>query len=111
MLHTGDWVTLHVNGIRYLEKPPLPYWIAACSLRIFGENSFAIHLPLALTVLGLALLGYAWSRRAFSERAAFYTALFTLTSTGVFLFTRIFIPDALLSLLLALSHLRRPPRP
>lgn len=103
MLHTGDWVTLHVNGIRYLEKPPLPYWIAASSLGIFGENTFAIHLPLALTVLALALLGYAWSRRAFSERAAFYTALFTLTSTGVFLFTRIFIPDALLSVLLALS--------
>ena len=103
MLHTGDWVTLHVNGIRYLEKPPLPYWIAAVSMRLFGENTFAIHLPLALTVLGLALLGYAWGRRAFSERAALYAALFTLTSAGVFLFTRIFIPDALLSLLLALS--------
>ena len=103
MLHTGDWVTLHVNGIRYLEKPPLPYWIAASSMRVFGENTFAIHLPLALTVLGLALLGYAWGRRAFSERAGFYAALFTLTSAGVFLFTRIFIPEALLSLLLALS--------
>jgi 4-amino-4-deoxy-L-arabinose transferase-like glycosyltransferase len=103
MLRTGDWVTLHVNGIRYLEKPPLPYWIAACSLRIFGENSFAIHLPLALTVLGLALLAYVWGSRGFSERAGFYAALFTLTSAGVFLFTRIFIPDALLSLLLALS--------
>ncbi len=103
MLHTGDWVTLHVNGIRYLEKSPLPYWIAACSMRIFGENTFAIHLPLALTILCLALLGYAWGRRAFSERAGFYAALFTLTSAGVFLFTRIFIPDALLSLLLAFS--------
>jgi len=103
MLHTGDWVTLHVNGIRYLEKPPLPYWMAASSMRIFGENTFAIHLPLALTILGLALLAYAWGRRAFSERAGFYAALFTLTSAGVFLFTRIFIPDALLSLLLCLS--------
>jgi 4-amino-4-deoxy-L-arabinose transferase-like glycosyltransferase len=103
MLRTGDWVTLHVNGIRYLEKPPLPYWIAASSLRIFGDNAFAIHLPLALTVLGLALLGYAWGRRVSSERTGFYAALFTLTSAGVFLFTRIFIPDALLSLLLALS--------
>ena len=103
MLHTGDWVTLHVNGIRYLEKPPLPYWIAASSMRLFGENTFAIHLPLALTILGLALLGYAWGRRAFSERTGFYAALFTLTSAGVFLFTRVFIPDALLSLLLALS--------
>jgi 4-amino-4-deoxy-L-arabinose transferase-like glycosyltransferase len=101
MLSTGDWVTLHVDGVRYLEKAPLPYWIAAVSLRLFGNTSFAIHLPLALTVLGIALLGYAWSRQAFNQTAAFYAAVFTLTSAGVFLFTRIFIPDALLSLLLA----------
>ncbi|MGI4829336.1 MAG: ArnT family glycosyltransferase [Janthinobacterium lividum] len=101
MLRTGDWVTLHVDGVRYLEKPPLPYWLTAISLRVFGMNSFAVHLPLALTVLGLAALGWVWARRAFGERQAFYTALFTLTATGTFLFTRIFIPDALLSLLLA----------
>ncbi len=100
MLRTGDWVTLHVDGIRYLEKPPLPYWITAASLRLFGNNSFAVHLPLALTVLGLAALGWLWGRHAFRERAGFYAALFTLTSLGVFLFTRVFIPDALLSLLL-----------
>jgi 4-amino-4-deoxy-L-arabinose transferase-like glycosyltransferase len=104
ILRTGDWVTLHVNGIRYLEKAPLPYWIAALSLRAFPEHAaFAIHLPLALTVLGLALLAYAWSRRAFGQTTALYAATFVLTSVGVFLFTRIFIPDALLSLLLALS--------
>ena len=100
MLHTGDWVTLHVNGIRYLEKPPLPYWMAATSMKLFGENTFAIHLPLALTVLGLALLGFRWARRAFGETAGFLAAMFTLTAAGVFLFTRIFIPDALLALLL-----------
>ena len=104
MLHTGDWVTLHVDGIRYLEKPPLPYWIAAASLALFPAHpAFAIHLPLALTVLALALLGYAWSRRVFGSTAALYAGLFTLTAAGVFLFTRIFIPDALLSLLLALA--------
>ena len=104
MLRTGDWVTLHVDGIRYLEKPPLPYWIAATSLRLFpAHRAFAIHLPLALTVLGLALLGYAWSRRAFNATTALYTGIFVLTAAGVFLFTRIFIPDALLSLLLALA--------
>jgi 4-amino-4-deoxy-L-arabinose transferase-like glycosyltransferase len=111
MLQTGDLVTLHVDGIRYLEKAPLPYWISALSLRLLnaepplhgGRAAFALHLPLALTVLGLALLGYIWSRRAFGELAALYTAVFVLTSAGVFLFTRVFIPDALLSLLLALS--------
>jgi len=109
MLRTGDWVTLHVDGIRYLEKPPLPYWMAAVSLKVFGAEAggrfaaLAIHLPLALTVLGLALLGYGWSRRAFGERAGLYAAVFLLTSAGVFLFTRVFIPDALLSLLLGLA--------
>jgi 4-amino-4-deoxy-L-arabinose transferase-like glycosyltransferase len=110
MLATGDLITLHVDGVRYLEKAPLPYWLAALSLRLFTtpatldrRAAFAIHLPIALTVLGLALLGYAWSRHAFGQQAALYTAVFTLTSAGVFLFTRIFIPDALLSLLLALA--------
>ncbi len=103
MLRTGDFVTLHVNGIRYLEKPPLPYWITALSLRVFGPNSFAVHLPLALTVLALALLAWVWGRRAFGPDTGFYAALFVLTAAGVFLFTRIFIPDALLSFLLALG--------
>jgi 4-amino-4-deoxy-L-arabinose transferase-like glycosyltransferase len=111
MLQTGDWVTLHVNGVRYLEKAPLPYWIAAASMWVFqaqhpehgGRAAFAIHLPLALTVLALALLGYVWSRRAFGATAALYTGVFVLTSAGVFLFTRIFIPDAMLSLWLALA--------
>jgi 4-amino-4-deoxy-L-arabinose transferase-like glycosyltransferase len=103
MLRTGDWVTLHVDGIRYLEKPPLPYWMVAVCLRVFGNNAFAVHLPLALTVLGLALLGYGWGRRAFGERAGLYAGVFLLTSAGVFLFTRVFIPDALLSLLLAFA--------
>ncbi len=65
--------------------------------------AFAVHFPLALTILGLALLGYTWARRAFNETAALTTALFLLTSAGTFLFTRIFIPDALLSLLLAFT--------
>ncbi len=101
MVSSGDWVTLHVDGVRYLEKPPLPYWITAVSMRVFGFNSFATHLPLALTVLALAALGWAWGRRGWDERTGWYAALFTLTSAGVFLFTRVFIPDALLSLLLA----------
>ncbi len=103
MAETGDWVTLHVNGIRYLEKPPLPYWLVAVSFRLFGYNTFAVHLPLALAVLALAALGYLWARRAFDCRTAFYTALATLTCTGVFLFTRIFIPEVLLSLFLCLA--------
>ena len=101
MLHTGDFVTLHVNGIRYLEKAPLPYWLTAASLTVFGRNTFAVHLPLALAVALLALLGHRWANHAFGSRTAFYTAVALLTSPGVFLFTRIFIPEIWLSLFLA----------
>jgi 4-amino-4-deoxy-L-arabinose transferase-like glycosyltransferase len=103
MALSGDWVTLKVDGIRYLEKPPLPYWLVAVDYSLFGFNVFATHLPLTLAVLGLAILAWVWGRRAYGERAAFYAALSILTSVGVFLFTRIFIPEVLLTLLLALA--------
>jgi hypothetical protein len=100
---SGDWVTMRVNNVRYLEKAPLPYWIVATSLRVFGLNAFAVHLPQALAVLLLMLLGYRWANESFGDRAALYTGLGVLTSAGVFLFTRVFIPDVLLSLLLAIG--------
>ncbi len=103
MARSGDWVTLKVDGIRYLEKPPLPYWLAAADYHLFGYNVFATHLPLTLAVLGLAILAWVWGRRAYGDRAAFYAALSILTSVGVFLFTRIFIPEVLLTLLLAFA--------
>ncbi|HKO17619.1 MAG TPA: glycosyltransferase family 39 protein, partial [Acidobacteriaceae bacterium] len=103
MALSGDYVTLRVNDVRYLEKAPLPYWVAAVSIRIFGVNAFAVHLPQAIAVLLLMLLGYRWARESYGPRAALYTGLAVLTSAGVFLFTRVFIPDILLSLLLAAS--------
>src|SRR6202030_118910 len=99
----GDYVTLHVNGVRYLEKAPLPYWLVAFCYRIFGVNEFASRLPIALSVLLLGVLAVVWGRRAFGARAGIYAGLFVYTSAGVFLFTRVLIPDVLLSLLIAAS--------
>ncbi len=101
ILVTHDFVTLRVNGIRYLEKAPLPYWLAAMSFKLFGVNAFAVHLPQALAVLGLALLAYRWAWRGWGSQTGLYAGLAILTSIGVFLFTRIFIPEVLLSLFLA----------
>ncbi len=103
MAESGDWVTLYVNGIRYLEKPPLPYWIDAALYRVFGQNVFATHLPNALAILGCAWLGWLWACRAWSRRAGLYAALGILTAIGPFLFTRFSIPEALLSFLFLLA--------
>jgi 4-amino-4-deoxy-L-arabinose transferase-like glycosyltransferase len=101
ILSSGDWVTLYVNGIRYLEKAPLPYWLDAISFKLFGFTAFAAHLPQAIAVFLLALLGYFWASKAYGARAGLYTGIAVLTSAGVFLFTRIFIPEIWLSLFLA----------
>jgi 4-amino-4-deoxy-L-arabinose transferase-like glycosyltransferase len=101
MVVTGDYVTLHINGVRYLEKPPLPYWLVAISYKILGVNEFSTRLPMVLSVMLLGVLALCWGRRAFGERTGIYAGLFVYTCAGVYLFTRVLIPDVLLSLLIA----------
>lgn len=100
MAESGDYITLKINGMRYLEKAPLPYWLDAALYRVFGQNVFATHLPNALALLGCAWLAWVCASRAWSPRAGLYAALGVLTSVGPFLFTRFAIPEALLSFLL-----------
>ena len=101
MVATGDYVTLHVNGVRYLEKAPLPYWLVAISYKVLGVNEFSTRVPMVLSVMLLGVLGFVWARRAFGERTGIYAALFVYTCAGVYLFTRVLIPEVLLSLLIA----------
>ncbi|HMG86322.1 MAG TPA: glycosyltransferase family 39 protein [Terracidiphilus sp.] len=100
MDQSGDWITMKLDGIRYLEKPPLPYWLDAICYWIFGQNVFATHLPNALAILGLAWMAWLWTSRGWGRRAGLYAALGVLTSIGPFLFTRFAIPESLLSFLL-----------
>ncbi|MGO8759434.1 MAG: glycosyltransferase family 39 protein [Terracidiphilus sp.] len=97
---SGDLITPKTNGIRYIEKPPLPYWTVAAMYKVFGQNTFATHLPNALAMLALAWLAWLWARRAWGDRAGLYAGMGVLTSVGCFLFTRFIIPEAILSLFL-----------
>jgi len=103
MLVTHDFVTLKINGNRYLEKAPLMYWAVALSYFCFGINEFSAHLPIAASMLLLVLLAMRWGRRAFGDRAALYAGLFISTAAGCYLFTRILIPESILSFFIAAS--------
>jgi len=107
MLLRHDYITLYANGIRYLEKAPLLYWSMAASMKLatlFGATqprtlAAAARLPLAFAVLALALILEALARRLFANtRIGLYTALILLSSFGIFLFTRITIPDVMVCL-------------
>jgi 4-amino-4-deoxy-L-arabinose transferase-like glycosyltransferase len=106
MVARHDWVTLYANGIRYLEKAPLMYWAMAASFTAFGAQDWAARLPLALAALALCLVVYQFGARLFnSSMAGFYAALILLTSFGIFIYTRILIPDAIVCLWLSLALL------
>jgi 4-amino-4-deoxy-L-arabinose transferase-like glycosyltransferase len=106
MLLRHNHVTLYANGIRYLEKAPLLYWSMAASFKLFGVSAAAARIPLALAVLALAAAVESFARRAFrNAKAGLYAALILLSSPGLFLFTRITIPDAMVCLWLTLALL------
>lgn len=81
LLHSGDWIVPRINGLPYLEKPPLYYWSAALAARLGGGLSpGALRLPAAL--LGLAALGAVfWVLRArHGEIVAWIAVLLGATS-------------------------------
>ena len=100
MLQSGDWVTARLNGVAYLEKAPLEFWTMAISYRIFGVRDWAARLPLALCVILLCFLTYRFARWAFDEETGLYAGFIVATCIGMFLFTRILIPDAKLTLVI-----------
>jgi 4-amino-4-deoxy-L-arabinose transferase-like glycosyltransferase len=56
MLSGGDWVIPHLNGVAYVEKPPLQYWATALSLRVMGQSEFGARLYTALCALAAVLM-------------------------------------------------------
>ena len=50
MLTSGDWVTARLDGVAYLEKAPLVYWMMAVSYELFGVHDWAARLPIALFI-------------------------------------------------------------
>ena len=103
MLLRHDWVTLHVDGIRYLEKPPLMYWAIAASFKVFGVHEWSARLPLAFGTLALLLIAFWIARKIFGDYAGFCAAAILATSFGPYIFTRILIPDIFVALWLTLA--------
>src|SRR5690348_14747119 len=103
MLQSGDWVTARLDGVAYLEKSPLKYWMIAVSFMIFGPHDWAARIPIALSAVLLCWLVARFGAWAFGERAGMIAGLVMATSVGLFLFTRILIPDVVLTLTITLA--------
>ncbi len=95
MLARHDYVVMYMDGVRYLIRPPMHFWLVAASYKLLGQTEFATRLPIGLAVVGIVLLTFEFGRRFFGPRAGFYGALAVATCIGMFLYTRNMIPEAL----------------
>ncbi len=97
MLGGGDWVIPHLNGLVYLEKPPLQYWLTAFAFRCFGETEFAARLCTGLAgFLSLATVFFL-GRNLWGFDAGVRAVLFTSASTLFVLLGHQLTLDMLLS--------------
>ena len=80
MVLTGDWINLYGNGSDWLDKPHMPFWLAAIGMKCFGITAFAYKLPAFLCfLLGL---WYTWKLTAllYDEQTAWLTAVIYCTA-------------------------------
>jgi 4-amino-4-deoxy-L-arabinose transferase-like glycosyltransferase len=83
MLAGGDWVIPHLNGLAYIEKPPLQYWATAAALSVFGHGEFAARFYTACCAL--ATLCVVWLvARTLWQTAAAWRAAAVLSSMVLF---------------------------
>ncbi len=103
MIARGDWVTPYANGTRFLDKPPLLYWLTALSYLLFGMTEFAARLPSALAVLGTVWIVFGLGLRAGGQKAGLAAGTATAFCVGTFLFSRMVYPDMLLVFFITLA--------
>jgi 4-amino-4-deoxy-L-arabinose transferase-like glycosyltransferase len=103
MVLRHDWVTLYINGVRYLEKAPLMYWSVASSYKLLGVSEWSTRLPLLLGVLATILVTWGMGRWSFGAEGGLISGVVLATALGPYLFTRFLIPDVLVGLWLVLA--------
>ncbi len=101
IIELEDWITPHYNGLTYLDKPMLFFWMVATSFKALGASAMAARLPSALMALATVILAWLWARRIKVGRAE--TALILASTPFMIAFSRIVIFDMTLAFLVSLS--------
>lgn len=65
-----DWSTNHI----WVHKQPLPLWLMAFSMSLFGVNEIAFRLPSILLSAGAVLLTYKIGQYLFSRKIGYIAA-------------------------------------
>jgi hypothetical protein len=99
ILATGDWITPHLNGVQYFEKPPLFYWLQAIFLSI-DNSEFGGRIATSLVVTFTCLTTYSIGRLLYNRQAGLLAASALATSILGYGLSRVAMLDAPVTLFL-----------
>lgn len=98
LLNSFDWNSLMLNGVPFLEKPPLYFWFVGASIKFFGEfSSFAVRFPIALLTAFLIFATYYFGKKVLSRKFGVIAALTLLSSAFFLILAHIAILDMVLT--------------
>lgn len=96
MLRSGDWLTLHKDLQPWYVHPPLWFWAAALSAKVFGLTEFALRLPSAIFGVASGYAIYLAGRRLYGENAGIIAALALGVGLEFLVMSRLAIQDTML---------------
>lgn len=105
MLTNGNWVIPHLNGLAYLEKPPLQYWATEIAYSVFGVQEWSARLWTGLTSFLTVMLVYGFAARTWGQREGLWAAGILASSTLFVLIGHQLTLDASLTFFLTLALL------
>lgn len=105
MVESGDYLTPHLNHIKYFEKPPLFYWMTAASIKVFGLQEWGLRAGVALMSLLGCLMVYIAGLRLYDRRTGIFACLILATSALYCSMARFVITDMPLTVWMTLSLL------
>jgi 4-amino-4-deoxy-L-arabinose transferase-like glycosyltransferase len=101
MIQTHQWLWPTNDGLPRLPKPPLLYWLIIGSFKIFGINSAAARLPIALATIASVALTFLIGEKLGGYWRGFFAGLIFLCSCGTSLLGRVIMPEPVLSAFIA----------
>src|SRR5262247_918481 len=80
MVVSGDYLTPSLAGMKFLEKPPLFYWLESVNIKLFGLSEWSLRLwPAMFAAIGCLAVYFAGSR-LFEIRVGLVSSVVLVTS-------------------------------
>jgi 4-amino-4-deoxy-L-arabinose transferase-like glycosyltransferase len=93
MLADGHWITPRLNGVRYFDKPPLPYWLMAVAFTVADPTPAVARLSCAMAAIGVSVATAVLGGVLRGPRVALLAGLIASANLGLYVYGRVVKPD------------------